>query len=356
MKPGRLLIQLPAVPAAIAQPESVVADRATNKRPSATIWNGTPPFDGLTNCGKNARKKSAVCGLSTFTITPCAKTRRKSVRARTTSGGGSPFDSVRMPSTIRYAAPAYFTVLNAVAEDIISADNPSAAAATWSSVPVQMPRTDTRPATRPWSMLRVTMYKTAGPGVRRSATAAPTKRPRAEASGMCARHRRQLARDECLGHHSRAIRLWTGGCHPLVFAAVEYFELTLAACCLVGSRKFFLHGRKHVVVERTLHDQQRHEPDRLVALEDFLRIAFVDRVPRLEKNRVVLDHGVPLQPLGILKARIGVADRRARRDVGDGRVDVWRPGQRNRVVARIARAHGEQFGDMAAARASIHTD
>jgi hypothetical protein len=49
---------------------------------------------------------------------------------------------------------------------------PRAAAATWTSVPVPMPSVDTSPAVRPWSMLRATMYRTAGPGVASRITAA----------------------------------------------------------------------------------------------------------------------------------------------------------------------------------------
>ena len=71
---------------------------------------------------------------------------------------------------------------------------------------------------------------------------------------------------------------------------------------------------------------------------------------------MVLDHGVALQLLRVLEARERVADRRAHRDVGDRRVDVRRLGQRNRVVARIARAHRQQLGDVAAAGAAVDAD
>src|ERR1700751_5994415 len=47
-----------------------------------------------------------------------------------------------------------------------------------------MPSTETSPASRPCSTLRVTMYRTAGPGVSSSATAAPTNSVRCEKSGM----------------------------------------------------------------------------------------------------------------------------------------------------------------------------
>src|SRR6516225_8913243 len=88
-----------------------------------------------------------------------------------------------MPRTTKYAEPAYLTMPNPTAEDTSSAERPRVAATTCTNVPVQIPATDTRPAARPCSMLRVTMYSTAGPGVMRSAIAAPTNRPRRETSG-----------------------------------------------------------------------------------------------------------------------------------------------------------------------------
>ena len=49
-----------------------------------------------------------------------------------------------------------------------------------------MPRTETRPAVRPWVRLRVTMYRTAGPGTMKSSMAAATKRLSVVTSGMSA--------------------------------------------------------------------------------------------------------------------------------------------------------------------------
>src|SRR5262249_51286553 len=86
--------------------------------------------------------------------------------------------SFRTPIHTRYAAPAYFTPLNAAADVASSADSPSVAATTWTSPPVATPRHDTIPAARPWLMLRVTMYNTAGPGVTVRTTAAATNKPR----------------------------------------------------------------------------------------------------------------------------------------------------------------------------------
>src|SRR5438067_9934928 len=51
------------------------------------------------------------------------------------------------------------------------------------SVPVCKPSTDTRPARRPCSMLRVTTYITEGPGITSSASAAMANTPRVEGAG-----------------------------------------------------------------------------------------------------------------------------------------------------------------------------
>src|SRR6478736_3132307 len=81
----------------------------------------------------------------------------------------------RTPTTIRYAAPTSLIVVNAVADDAISADRPTVAAATWTMPPLATPRAETRPARRPLSTLCVTMYATAGPGTTASAIAARLK-------------------------------------------------------------------------------------------------------------------------------------------------------------------------------------
>src|SRR5579864_3942764 len=58
-----------------------------------------------------------------------------------------------------------------------------------------MPATDARPALRPWSMLRLTTYRTAGPGIASSASAVATKIAYvdAEGIGLVTVHRRDLA-------------------------------------------------------------------------------------------------------------------------------------------------------------------
>src|SRR5215813_7042521 len=85
---------------------------------------------------------------------------------------------------MRYAAPTYLTIENASTDEVMSADRPTTAAVTCTSVPVVMPRTDTTPAKRPCSTLRPTMYSTAGPGVRSNKNPAAAKAPIWAALGM----------------------------------------------------------------------------------------------------------------------------------------------------------------------------
>ena len=62
---------------------------------------------GSTNCGRKARKNSAVLGLRTLTTTPSAKSRRRRRGGRwgSVSAGSARPSSVRIPITIRYSAP-----------------------------------------------------------------------------------------------------------------------------------------------------------------------------------------------------------------------------------------------------------
>ena len=70
----------------------------------AVTCSATAPPSVSTNCGRKARKNSAVFGLSTLTIAPCQKVRR-SERSRETavaaSGALSRARSRRSPSAIR---------------------------------------------------------------------------------------------------------------------------------------------------------------------------------------------------------------------------------------------------------------
>src|SRR5262249_55506602 len=132
--------------------------------------------------------------------------------------------------------------------------------------------------------------------------------------------------------------------------------LDIAAGISIAPRESLLYRRENVVVEGTLHDQEWHLCDRLVTVEDLLRIAFVDRVPRGEERRVVLDHRDALQLLRILVTGKGVADGRAHRDVCDRGVGAWRFPQRNGVVPGLPRPHGEQLRNMAAAGTAVDAD
>src|ERR1700760_3034822 len=88
-----------------------------------------------------------------------------------------------MPTPIRYTAPTSFTTVNAVADDAISAESPSVAAATCTSPPLATPHADARPARRPLSTLCVTMYVTAGPGTTASASDATQNSANADTEG-----------------------------------------------------------------------------------------------------------------------------------------------------------------------------
>src|SRR5215207_10210553 len=90
---------------------------ATNVAPSTIICCQAALRVGSTNWGKNARKKSAVFGLSALTNTPCKKTRERrlgssatgtssSSRARKSpnvdaSGTDNPLCRLRLPAHLR---------------------------------------------------------------------------------------------------------------------------------------------------------------------------------------------------------------------------------------------------------------
>src|ERR1700681_5093084 len=83
--------------------------------------------------------------------------------------------------------------------------------------------------------------------------------------------------DERLHHVARAVGLRSRRGDPLVLAAFEQLILDVAAGSFVGLRALLLNRREHVVVERALHDEERDPGDGLVALENLMRITFVDR-------------------------------------------------------------------------------
>src|SRR4051812_14422538 len=73
-----------------------------------------------------------------------------------------------------------------------------------------------------------------------------------------------VALDECLDHLASLVGLRSRFRDPLVLAVVEHVKLHVAAGGLVRGDELLLHCRTDVVVERTLHDEQRHKRHRLV--------------------------------------------------------------------------------------------
>src|ERR1700751_1831691 len=106
-----------------------------------------------------------------------------------------------------------------------------------------------------------------------------------------------LPGDKGLHEFPCVIGLWPWLCNPLMLAAFEQLKMDIAAGISIALRESLLHRRENVVVEGTLHDQERYPCDRLGPREDLLRIAFVDRLPRDKECRVVVDHRVALQLL-----------------------------------------------------------
>src|SRR5262245_25105215 len=139
----------------------------------------------------------------------------------------------------------------------------------------------------------------------------------------------QLARDKLFGHLARLVGLRTRLSDPFVDGIFEQAIVALAAGGLVGLGELLLHWGQHVIVECALHDKERHQVDLFLALENLLRIALVDRLPRIEEHLVVFHHALVAAPLRVLIACKSVADRRTHRNVGDGGVDVRRGGKRN---------------------------
>src|SRR5262249_61848574 len=99
----------------------------------------------------------AVFGLRTLTTTPWVNSRVRGTGGTSLTGSGSRRRSFWTPSQTRYAAPRYFTIVNAVADEASSADRPSAAPVTWTTEPACTTSTEISPARRPCDTLRVTM-------------------------------------------------------------------------------------------------------------------------------------------------------------------------------------------------------
>src|SRR3954470_23493215 len=105
----------------------------------------------------------------------------------------------------------------------------------------------------------------------------------------------QVAGDERLHHLGRAIAVGAGLGGPLVHRAFEELVLALATGRAVSFREFFLLRGQHVVVELALHDEQRLQHRRLLAIEDLLRARRVDRFPRPEVGLARIDEVFVLQ-------------------------------------------------------------
>src|SRR5437762_13890840 len=118
----------------------------------------------------------------------------------------------------------------------------------------------------------------------------------------------QLLGDEALDHLLRRGGLRAGLGDPLVHAVLEDLERYIAAGRLERPDELLLRRRKHVVVERALHDEERPHADLLLALEDLQRIALVDRFPRIEEGLARLLQVLVRLAHRLLVARVGVAD------------------------------------------------
>src|SRR4029077_17440384 len=72
----------------------------------------------------------------------------------------------------------------------------------------------------------------------------------------------QVARDERLHHRPRLVGLRSLFGDPFVLAALEQVVLDVAAGGAIAGDELLLERRQDVVVERALHDQERHQRDR----------------------------------------------------------------------------------------------
>ena len=84
------------------------------------------------NCGRKASRKIASFGFRAPTAKPSQNSRRsRALRGAAASATApTPSRSARMPSQIRYTAPMYLTIVNAVADEATIAARPTVAAST----------------------------------------------------------------------------------------------------------------------------------------------------------------------------------------------------------------------------------
>src|SRR5215813_15353256 len=88
--------------------------------------------------------------------------------------------------------------------------------------------------------------------------------------GQATRSSLELACDKFLDHLTRLVGLRTRFRDPFVNGIFEQAIVALAAGGSVGLGEFFLHLRQHIIIERALHDEEWHQGDLFLALENFL--------------------------------------------------------------------------------------
>lgn len=81
----------------------------------------------------------------------------------------------------------------------------------------------------------------------------------------------------------------------------------------------------------------------------YFQVTLDDGVPRLEVELTVLNQSVALHLLRLFVTGEGIADRRAGDDILQRGIELGRLRQRIHGIARIMRAHGAEFQDVAAA-------
>src|SRR5215468_296157 len=99
--------------------------------------------------------------------------------------------------------------------------------------------------------------------------------------GEAPRSSLELACDKFLDQLTRLFGLRTWFRNPFVNGIFEQAIVALSAGGSVGLGEFFLHLGQHIIIERALHDEERHQGDLFVALENFLRVEKVTLVPFL---------------------------------------------------------------------------
>src|SRR5262249_43621365 len=122
------------------------------------------------------------------------------------------------------------------------------------------------------------------------------------------------------------LRTWLG--YPFVHAVFKQVVVAGATRRPVRLDEFFLHPRQHVVIKCALHNEKWHRRYFFFAIENFLRVGLVDRLPRREEHLVVFHHALVVATQGVFVARKGFADRRAGGNVADCGVEVGRNGKR----------------------------